>query len=461
MRGAPFQLKMLRIFYGTMNHLLSTHIKLSAIAILLSCPMAKSEKALPAYDFVQSIGACVHIQHGQDATKIAPLLKYTGISNVRDAADRNYDMSGLIYLNKEAGVKVVIGPGSGARHEDMDATIRMAQELHRAGALLAIEGPNEPNNFGGLTYDGEAGGRELSWILVAKFQRDLYSTVKKDPELKQYPVYGVSETGAQTDNCGLQYLIIPKGAATLMPDGTKYADYANVHNYMYHPSWTGAPHDNQVWNAAAPGADCKADGLYGNYGKTWLNKFDGYTEEQLNKLPRVTTETGAIVGSWDGAITEHVQGCNYLNLFLSQYKRGWSKTFIYEFIDDPDGAFGFYQADYTTPRKSANYMHNFTNLLHDTERIKKLQNLNYSYSTPLPETIHDLLLQKSDGTFLLIIWGEKVEGSETITLQLPRDIKKVTVYDPTIGISPISDISQSNHISLTISDHPIILKLEK
>ena len=53
-----------------------------------------------------------------------------------------------------------------------------------------------------------------------------------------------------------------------MPDGTKYADYANCHNYFYHPSSPGLA-DNKTWNAADPTAACKVDGLYGNYGRTW------------------------------------------------------------------------------------------------------------------------------------------------------------------------------------------------
>lgn len=104
-------------------------------------------------------------------------------------------------------------------------------------------------------------------------QRDLYAAVKADPDLKGYPVYSSSEMGAQTDNCGLQFLEIPEGAATLMPAGTRYADYANCHNYMYHPSWPGAPHDNQVWERRRPHARVPCRRLYGNFGRTWRNGF--------------------------------------------------------------------------------------------------------------------------------------------------------------------------------------------
>lgn len=400
-----------------------------AILYAHSSAAGRGVEAIAANDFLNSIGTCVHVQHGQDAEKIAPLLQYVGIRNVRDAADRNYDMSGLLTLYRQAGVKVVIGPGSGAITEDLDATLRMARDLHESNALLAIEGPNEPNNFGGLTYKDVKGGQLKSWLPVAEFQRDLYSRIKADAELCKYPVFSVSETGAQTDNCGLQFLQIPQGAGTLMDAGTRYADYANVHNYMYHPSWSGAPHDNQVWDAANPLKECHADGLYGNFGNTWMRHHQGYTDKELISLPRVTTETGVRVGDCSGAITEHIQGCNYLNLFLAQFKRGWSYTFIYEFIDDPDGAFGFYASDYTTKRLAADYLHNFTLLLADDNKSQKMKKLDYSYATPLPETVHDLLLQKSDGSFWLIIWGEKVSGEVSVTINLPKRNKILNVYD--------------------------------
>jgi hypothetical protein len=88
-----------------------------------------------------------------------------------------------------------------------------------------------------VTYEGVRGGRTNSWLPVAKLQRDLYQAVKSDPILKDYPVWSLSENGAQTDNVGLQFLTIPAGAGTLMPDGTRFADCANCHNYLTHPSW--------------------------------------------------------------------------------------------------------------------------------------------------------------------------------------------------------------------------------
>ena len=421
-------------------------------------PAGGGRRTARAWDFLNSIGVCLHIQHGDDAARIAPLLRYTGVRNVRDAADGNYDMSGLLLVHREAGVGVVFGPGSGARDGCVESTLRAARELHEAGALVAIEGPNEPNNFGGVTYGGEAGGRELSWLPVARMQRDLYAAVKADADLRQYPVYSSSEMGAQSDNCGLQFLEIPEGAGTLMPAGTRYADYANCHNYMYHPSWPGAPHDNQVWNAADPTPECHADGLYGNFGRTWRRGFEGYAQAQLDTLPRVTTETGVRVGDCDGAITESVQAHNYMNVYLAQFARGWAKTFIYEFIDDGDGRFGFYGSDYTTKRMAADCLHNLTTILHDEAPARRLLRFDYAIE-PQPATVHDLLLVKGDGSLWLVVWGERVEGEDTVTVRLPRRMRRIAVYDPVEGVEPLQRLERTDEVRLTVSDGPLIVEL--
>ena len=189
--------------------------------------------------------------------------------------------------------------------------------------------------------------------------------MKNDPVLKKYPVWSISEGGAQKDNVGLQFLYdSARCRNTHAGEGTQYADFANVHNYIYHPN-SAAVEDNKAWNAADPTAGCKIDGLYGNYGVTWAQHFRGYSEEQLRTLPRVTTETGTTIG---GAITEEIHALNLLNLYLGQFKRGWSHTAVYLLRDRTDEGgnqrFGFFDPDYQ-PRKAAVYLHNLTTILAD------------------------------------------------------------------------------------------------
>lgn len=292
---------------------------------------------------------------------------------------------------------------------------------------------------------------------MARLQRDLYDAVKSDPMLGSYPVWNLTEGGAEIDNVGLQFLTIPSDAGALMPTGTKYADYANCHNYMTHPGWPGL-HDNQTWVAADPTSACRVDGLYGNYGSTWRRHYPGYSESDLLTLPRVTTETGVkIVGD----ITEEVQALLYLSVYLDQFKRGWRYTSIYLLRDRTDErgnqTFGFYRPDHT-PRLAATYLHNLTTILADNNSIPTPGNLNYSIPDQ-PVTVHDLLLQKSDGKFELVVWDERLSGSDNVTVNLGATFASVTIYDPTMGTSPIQNLSNVSSVALTLSNHPVIIEI--
>jgi hypothetical protein len=363
-------------------------------------------------------------------------------------------MSQYIELHQQAGVRFSWGFGSGG--SDLGKLIETGRQMAAAGALLAFEGPNEPNNWG-ITYQGQAGGRNLTWLPVAKLQSDLYQAVKSDPVLKKYPVWSISEGGAETDNVGLQFLTIPKGAETLMPAGAKYADYANVHNYTYHPNASGLE-DNKTWKAADPTSACKVDGLYVEYGRTWARHYPGYSAEELLTLPRVTTETGTTVG---GAITEEIHALNLLSLYLDQFKRGWNYTAVYLLRDRVDEGgnqqFGFYKPDYT-PRKAAVYLHNLTTILADKGSLRKPGTLDYSIPAE-PETVHDLLLQRSDGVFELVVWGEQLKGANDVTVNLGGAWASVKIYDPTIGTSPTQVLTNVRSVVLSLSDHPVVIEV--
>ncbi len=154
-----------------------------------------------------------------------------------------------------------------------------------------------------------------------------------------------------------------------------------------------------------------------------------------------------------------MQGCNYLNLFLAQFVRGWDKTFVYEFLDDPDGAFGFYASDYAAKRKAADYLHNMTTILRD-EGPARMGALAYTVD-PMPATAHDLLLRKSDGGYWLVVWGERVAGADKVTVTLPARHREVRIYDPTVGESPVRVERRTAEIELEVSDRPLILELIK
>lgn len=417
-------------------------------------------QAVSAADFLNSLGAVSSVsRRGETIEGSIECIRYTGLRWIRGGYEDNAPIEDFIRLHRETGARVCYGLLSG--HSDLDRLLNDARKLAEAGALLSVEGLNEPNNWG-IAYQGEKGGRNDSWMAVARLQRDLYSAVKNDPVLKPYPVWMLSEGGAQTDNTGLQFLTIPQGANTLMPAGTKYADYACCHNYICHPSWPGL-HDNQTWLSALPGKACPVDGLYGNYGVTWRKKFSGYPENELETLPRVTTETGFAISEKEG-VTEEIQARLYLNLYLSQFRQGWKHTAVYLLkgrANEPaHETFAFYTLDYK-PKQAAHYMHNFTAILADPKPVKSPGQLAYDIPDQ-PATTHDLLLQKGDGRYMLAIWGERFKSGDAdrITVRFGKKVQQLNVFDPTTGTAPLQTHRKIISLDLEVSDHPIIIEIK-
>ena len=402
--------------------------------------------AVSANTFLGSLGVNTHIDQGFDATKYVMPLQYTGIRNLRDG-ERN--LASTVRVHQQTGVRVDLGAGT-----DLTGILAAGKTLAAAGALLSFEGPNEPNNFP-ATYGGQQGGGSGTWVPIAQYQRDLYAAVKGDATLGQYPVFSVSEDGAETDDVGLQFLTIPAGAGIGMPDGTKYADYANPHNYVSGNAGTYV--DNVAWQAADPTLNGSWDGLSGEYGVTWGKHFQGYSTAALQALPRVTTETG-----WDSTGNpggEPVQGVVLVNTYLAQFKRGWTYTFIYELVDQQGstGDQGIYHADFT-PKLLATYIHDLTTVLADTVTLASPGRLDYTVAGE-PATVHDLLLQKSTGAFELVVWDERASGADSVTVNLTTPRKTVNLYDVTTGSTPTKTLSNVSAVPLSLSDHAVVIEV--
>jgi hypothetical protein len=401
--------------------------------------------------FLDSIGVCTHVGQGIDApAPSATAMSFAGIRNLRDDGNPAH-VADWISMHQSAGVRMSL-----LTDQDVTSTVTMAEQLNAAGALLAVEGPNEPNNFP-VTYEGQTSGYTTTFMPVAALQRDLYAAVKADVSLAGVPVFHSSEAGgSEPDNVGLQFLTIPTGAGIAMPDGTEYADYGNTHNYVCgHSSVLG---DNVAWNASDPTLNGDWDGPYVEYGVTWHGGFAGYSDADLVTLPRVTTETGWVT-TGTNAITEEQQARLFLNLYLSAYKRGFAYTFIYMLRDDPNqGYWGLFDTSYA-PKTSGTYLHNLTTILADSGSTASGGKLDYAIASE-PTTVHDLLLQKSQGTFELVVWDEHpTSGSDDVTVSLTTSRATVSVYDPTTGTSPGQTLHGVSSVALTLSDHPAVIEV--
>ncbi|MHB1556250.1 MAG: hypothetical protein ACYC61_02100 [Isosphaeraceae bacterium] len=157
----------------------------------------KATDAIPASRFLDSIGInATFPDRGQPLPKTIEMIKFGGFRWVRGGIEGLSEsgpttLQTYLDLHRATGVRFSWGLVSGGT--DLPKLLTTARRIEAAGALLAFEGNNEPNNWG-VTYKGEqGGGRAPSWLAVAKLQRDLYAAVKADPVLKKYPVWSISE----------------------------------------------------------------------------------------------------------------------------------------------------------------------------------------------------------------------------------------------------------------------------
>lgn len=449
-------------------------------------------KAVPANRFLSSIGMNTAINgRGENVNTTEEIMRYVGarwirtsvggsvtaVTNLPETSSLGGGTSIASYkqLYENAGIRFSTGLGAGGQEQNIPNLINNVKRIIEAtspDAIIAIEGNNEPNNKNWyVIFDGEIGGGsgegKYNWKPVARMQKKLYDDVKADPVLGtegyNYPVWSLTYGGASGENVGLQYLKVPEDDMEVPEEfrGVTFADVANLHNYFNHPSFK-FPQNNQTWRAAEPGTNVPpgCDVLYRHFGVTWLNKYKGYlTDEELKALPRVTTETGTTISD---NVTEEMQALLYMSLYLAQFARGFDYTAMYLLTDRRDESgnqsFGFYDKFYT-PRQSAHYLHNLTTILADDEDIEEPGELTYSI-TGRTITVHDLLLQKNNGTFELVIWGEKYEGgSDRITVGFDQTYDEVWVYNPTKGIAPEMILNNVNSIELDISNHPYIIEI--
>ncbi len=121
------------------------------------------------------------------------------------------------------------------------------------------------------------------------------------------------------------------------------------------------------------------------------------------------------------------------------------------------GYWGLVHTDYT-PKASAIYLHNLTTILADQSSNFTPRKLNYTISDQ-PTTVHDLLIQKSNGTLELALWGEQAKGSDDVTVKLGAVQASVKVYDPTLGTAAVQTLRNVSSVTLALSDHPLIIEL--
>ena len=195
-------------------------------------------------------------------------------------------------------------------------------------------------------------------------------------------------------------------------------------------------------------------------------------------LLTVVTEAGYCTGTGtSGLVDQTTQAIYLLNNYFDMFSANVPYTTVYTMFDYNTGDnncydnYGVYESDQTTPKAAATAIKNMQTILGDsgsTALTFTPGTLNSSI-VGLPSTGFDFLLQKSNGTWDIVVWNEPqiwddathaqvTPSVATVTVDLGSMFAAVNVYDPVNSATPISTASKVNSVTLTVGAHPLFVE---
>ena len=365
-----------------------------------------------------------HFQQGgqySEVQKSVDALHDLGITQVRDSFT-GLGHPGMEYAAQH-GIKFLftINAGWGM------GVIGALEKWERAypGSILAIEGPNEVNNWP-VNYAGTTG------IPAAQaFQNDLFTAVHASPLLSRIPVV----------------------ALTSWPVFENSSNVGNVHAYARSGTFVSPEIRNGLADEISRNPPAKP---------TWLTEV-GYH-----------THLGS--ADHDEGVSESVQAKMVLSAYLDAFEQGTEKTFLYQLedqYDDPgDEQSHFGLIDREWRRKPA--FHGLKNII---ELLNRWSGQPSTRAAPsyelqaLPASAHHMMLAGRDGRWMLAVWNEpalwdnkaKVETNvppTRVRLQLKQKSAEIALVDPLVSGDPAQTVRNTNSFEFALIDHPIFISVE-
>ena len=418
--------------------------------------------ALSASTFINSMGVNTHIIYKDgayaNAASVVQDLNYIGVYHVRDSAPTSWNPGtaslGDYVTWANAGIYFdLLGAQIASDGSSVDLTMINAIAGSIQNNILSIEGPNEINNWPVGPYDGLPAGTAAA----IAFMGDLYTAVHSDPAL----IPGI--------------LVYDMTGAPSVSSLAARADVANTHPY---PSNGQQPYDF-------------VEGAFAGY--TMSRPFP----EVITEIGNFSLPPGWLAGTpwWEGytelGIDEPTQAKSIINSYFDGALFGVGRTYIYELLDEkadptmtlPEFHFGMFRFDTLTqpaasahmPKASAIAIHNLTTLLNanGATPVNSFAQRQLSYSVEnMPSTGSSLLLQRADGTFILALWNNvpfwywdsiiSMPVNSTpiqVMLQLQQQASSIQVFDPLVGITPITSQQNIQGMTLNVPDHPILVTI--
>lgn len=366
--------------------------------------MASQETALSASGFINSIGINVHMDYTDGAyasePNVASDLAYLGIKYIRDGLSTDTAsipvQNQITALNELAAQGIKFDLGIVTANVQSEIAAANALEVSSPGAIFALEGPNEINNWP-ITYDGLTG--QAAAIAV---QTAYYAAVKADPSLRGVSVFNftggappvLTPHGTLTQNANGSFTLVdgitgwlaslPPGVTTIDATYTGTAPWGGVYgspganqqgglsegvngevSFTYDNNSTEAQNfyiSFSDWNSTTTITGLSAvSGTSGN-----LVAFDpnmslaGMADySNTHPYPSHGAEPGSYITTSDGlpvpgpsvitedgydtdpndpnGVSQTVQAQDDVKILLDAYNAGVSQTYLYELLDEkPD-----------------------------------------------------------------------------------------------------------------------------
>ncbi|MEO0458094.1 MAG: hypothetical protein AAF152_16140 [Cyanobacteria bacterium P01_A01_bin.114] len=409
-----------------------------AISAVMACStslpsqsQSLSETARPAYAFTDSVGVVIHLNRTNSAyanydAVIKPRLQELGVRHVRDGVKLRDTATQQKFTDLAAGGIRSILVMDPRDQPEVSAAVEIVKALPTA--VEAVEGPNEWDVWGDLTYQGQPFPEG-----VRRFQSDLYGAIKGDPATAGLDV--LSPTVALVDNAGQL--------------GAVACDYGAIHSYP-----GGNPPTTDLDQRWLPSAELVCPGK-----------------------PVIATESGwhNAIASTSGqpGVSEAAAGKYVPRLCLEYFNRGIRRVYINELIDkwksnDKEGNFGILHQD-GSPKPAFVALKNLIALLQDVDGNFSPGTLSYAIEGNTTQ-LHHTLLQKQDGRFYLVLWqavpsfdlSTQRDISVTprpVTLRLETAIRAGNLYRPLTSTSPVGQYSNPRLIALEVGDAPLVVEL--
>ena len=389
-----------------------------------------------AFDFVNSIGLNTHLNYFDTIYGNFPLFKHElqsiGVRHLRDGvhlqdSDYNHMLYGRWIQLGALGVRFDavldprsnLGPLSGAMLDRVDSLA--------GNTIESFEGPNELDI-----------SKESDWPAVARdFQKGLFDAARSMKDSNSITIIGPSlafaSKSAQVGNL------------------SNFLDEGNLHPY---PA--------------------------GKMPSVIFPEQVDFERVICGAKPIDITETGyhnAINEQHDQPGVSETAAAKYIpRLFLENFMRGIPRTYLYEFIDekpgpgltDPQRHWGLIRAD-GSEKPAFSAMKNLIAELNDSSEPASVQALSWSLNSADPHIDH-LLLQKSNGTYDLVLWQEVSSydvqhhvdlknPAIAATLTLGRQARAITAYQPVLKASPVHTWKNVRSAPVEIPDHPLVVEI--